>query len=229
MSAPSSRPTAGRTFVSNPLDNPAARGAIHAVTNTTPHSPTVKPLMPMLSGSDPCSNIFSRTTAAASNPAPTISGHIGIVLARCTPPALAIEANGPSRTNLAAGPNIARIPQTIPAAAPITIRLGVKCAAMVAAGPGQHRSPESVHQICAEQETAWHAQQSTEETHHGAFAEHPAEQPDRFGADRADRPHHRSPVLHGQQDGVHGDENADDDAGQRGEVEVLRAVRKYGR
>ena len=129
ISAPNSRPTAGRTFVSNSLDSPAARGAIHTVTNTTPHSPTVKPLIPMLSGSDPRSTTFSRTTAAASNPAPTISGHIGIVLARCTPPMLAIEANGPSRTNLAAGPNIARIPQTIPAAAPITIRFGreVRC------------------------------------------------------------------------------------------------------
>src|ERR1700709_1872347 len=126
MSAPNNLPTAGRTFVSNPLDRPAARGAIHAVTNTTPHSPTVKPLIPMLSGSDPRSTIFSRTTAAASNPAPTISGHIGIVLARCTPPMLAIDANGPSRTNLAAGPNIARTPQTIPAAGPIPYRGGVK-------------------------------------------------------------------------------------------------------
>ena len=133
MSAPSRRPTAGRAIVSNSLDSPAPRGAIHTVTNTTPHNATVMPLMPTLSGSDPRSNIFSTTTAAASSAAPAISGHIGIVLARCTPPMLAIDANGPSRTNLAAGPIIARIPQTIPAAAPITIKSGVKCAAMRAA------------------------------------------------------------------------------------------------
>ncbi len=98
-----------------------------------------------------------------------------------------------------------------------------------AARPGQHGPAEVVHEIFAEQETAWHAQQSTEETHHGAFAEHPAEQADRFGADRADGPHHRSPVFDGQQDGVHGDEDADDDACQRGEVETLCAVGEYGR
>ena len=95
----------------------------------------------MLSGSDPRSKIFSRTTATASNPDPTISGHIGIFLARCIPPTLAIDANGPSRTNLAAGPNIARIPQTIPAAAPITIKMGVKCAAMLPPDPANMDRP----------------------------------------------------------------------------------------
>ena len=66
-------------------------------------------------------------------------------------------------------------------------------------------------------------------THHGALAEHPAEQPDRLGADRADGPHHRPPVLDGQQDGVHGNEQADQDAGQNGQVETLRGVLEHGR
>ncbi len=100
---------------------------------------------------------------------------------------------------------------------------------MVPPDPANMDRPNLSTRYVAEQETAWHAQQSTEETHHGAFAEHPAEQADRFGADRADGPHHRSPVLDGQQDSVHGDEDADDDAGQRGEVETLCAVGEYGR
>ena len=95
----------------------------------------------MSSGSDPRSKIFNTTTAPASSPVPATSGHIGIVLARCTPPALAIDANGPSRTSLTAGPIIARIPQTIPAAAPITIKLGVKCAAMVPPEPANMDCP----------------------------------------------------------------------------------------
>ena len=38
---------------------------------------------------------------------------------------------------------------------------------------------------------ARHPRQSPENTHHGALAEHPGEQPERLGADRADGPHHR--------------------------------------
>jgi NAD(P)H-flavin reductase len=38
-----------------------------------------------------------------------------------------------------------------------------------------------------------------------------------------------TPVLHGQQDGVHGDEDADQDAGQRDQVEALRAGLENGR
>ncbi len=98
--------------------------------------------MPTFNGSDPRSKIFNTTTAATSAPAPTTNGHIGIVLARCTPPTLAIDANGPSRTNLAAGPIIARIPQTIPATAPITIKLGVKCAAIVPPEPASMDCPK---------------------------------------------------------------------------------------
>ena len=98
--------------------------------------------MPTFSGSDPRSKIFNTTTAAASAPAPATSGHIGIVLARCTPPTLAIDASGPSRTNLRAGPTIARMPETVPATAPITIKLGVKCAAIVPPEPANMDCPK---------------------------------------------------------------------------------------
>ena len=119
----------------------APRGTNDAVTNAIPNNPTVIPLMPTFSGSDPRSKILNTTTAATSSAAPATSGHIGILLSRCTPPALAIDANGPSRTSLTAGPIIARIPETIPAAAPITIKPGVKCAAMAPPDPANIDRP----------------------------------------------------------------------------------------
>src|ERR1700729_3409300 len=177
--------------------------------------------MPTFSGSAPRSKILSTTTAATRAPAPATSGHIGIVLARCIPPTLAIDANGPSRTNLRAGPVIARIPQTIPAAAPITIKLGVKCAAIVPPEPSSMECPNRFPRYVP-------SRKPVGTPHHSALAEHPAEQPDRPRADRADGPHHRSPVLDGQQDCVHCDEEADQDAGQNSQVEALCCVLEHG-
>ena len=185
--------------------------------------------MPTFSGSDPCSKIFNTTTEATSAPAPANSGHIGIVLARCTPPTLAIDANGPSRTNLTAGPIIARIPADDPRDGTDHNQARREVRGNRATGTGQHGLPEPVHQICPEQEAAGHPQQSPENTHHGALAQHPAEQPDRLCADGADGPHHRPPVLDGQQDGVHGDEQADQDAGHHSQVETLCSVLEHGR
>ena len=119
----------------------APRGASQAVTNTTPHNPSDMPLMPTLSGSDPPSKIFNRTTEPANSSTPASSGHIGIVLARCTPPTLAIDAKGPSRISRRAGPTMASTPQTVPATAPKTSNIGVKCAAMAPPDPANIARP----------------------------------------------------------------------------------------
>ncbi len=112
------------------------------MTNTRPSKATVIALIPTLSGSDPRSKIFVTTTTPAIKAAPTTRGQVGIFLTRCTPPTLAIDANGPSRTNLRAGPPIAMIPHSVPATAPTAMRLGVKCAPMAPPEPANIDCPK---------------------------------------------------------------------------------------
>ena len=128
-----------------------------------------------------------------------------------------------------AGPIIARIPQTIPAAAPIPIKFGVKCAVTVPPDPANMDRPNLSTRYVPNRKPLGTPNNPPRRPTAAPFTEHPAEQPDRLCADRADGSHHRPPVLHGQQDRVHGDEDADEDAGQRGQVEILCGAFEYGR
>ena len=110
-------------------------------TNPTPNIPSVIALMPTAIGRDPCATILHNAKAPAIVATPASSDHVGILLACWTPPALAIEASGPSRTSFTAGPAIAKTPQMIPAPAPITISAGEKCAVRVAPEPANMACP----------------------------------------------------------------------------------------